>query len=162
MGLQLFVAGGTEIITTLKRNGIKIFLDLKFHDIPTTVAKASIEAVKLGVDMFTLHASRGLNMMKASLEACDSFCQKGSSPLPQILAVTAPTSYDELILQKELGIHLPVDQYSLHLTKLALTAGLHGAITSVGEISFLRKQVPPGFLLITPGIRPSGGPLHDQ
>jgi len=162
VGLQLFLAGGTDIIATLKRNGINIFLDLKFHDIPATVAKASIEAVKLGVDMFTLHASGGLNMMKASLEACDSFCQKGSKLMPQILAVTALTSHDEMILHKELDIHLPLDQYSLHMTKLALTAGLHGAIISVGEVSLLRHQVPAGFLLITPGIRSSGESIHDQ
>ncbi len=162
VGLQLFLAGGPTLVTALKSKGVKIFLDLKLHDIPNTVAKASIEMVKLGVDMFTVHAGGGLQMMKASLEACQFLCQKGSKPMPQMLAVTVLTSQDETVLQKELGIHLPLDKYSLHLTKLSLTAGLHGAITSVEEVSLLRKQVPPGFLLITPGIRIPGSPVHDQ
>ncbi len=153
IGKELFTAAGPDIVRRVRDLGADVFLDLKFHDIPNTVAKAAAAAARLDVQMLTVHASGGTAMMQAAGEAA------GDGPL--VLAVTVLTSMDENDLA-EIGIEKsPTDQV-LHLANLATQAGLKGLVCSPREIAPLREALPPEIQLVTPGIRPAGTDIGDQ
>jgi len=162
VGLQLYTAVGPSMIHTLKKRGLKVFLDLKFHDIPQTVSNAGIEAIKLGVDMFTIHTAGGLEMMKQCREQCSDFSEKEGTPLPKILGVTALTSTDSNQGMKNAHDDIPIGEQVLQLSRLAKAAGLHGVIAPPPDLPYLRKEFPPPFLLGVPGIRPTGSETNDQ
>ena len=155
VGKQLFTAEGPALVRDLAASR-KVFLDLKFHDIPNTVAWAVSEAAKLGVSMLTVHASGGTKMLKAASEAA---LQAPSGPL--VLAVTILTSLNEGDLQ-ELGITDGIKAHVLRLAGLALQGGCGGIVASAQEASHLRQTLGTGFAIVTPGVRPAGTDAGDQ
>src|SRR5947199_4681971 len=156
VGMQLYTAEGPKIVRDLISAGKSVFLDLKYHDIPNTVAATVREAAHLGVSMMTVHASGGTKMLRAAAEAARS----ANSP-PKILAVTVLTSMDENDLH-EIGVSAqPVDQV-LKLAGIALAAGCDGIVSSAREVRNLRTSFGQSFLAITPGVRPAGAAHGDQ
>jgi orotidine-5'-phosphate decarboxylase len=156
IGKQLFTAEGPQVVRDLVGSGRKVFLDLKYHDIPNTVAAAVRSASDLGVSMLTVHASGGSGMLKAAVEAASQ-----SSAKPMVLAVTMLTSLSDSDLQ-ELGITGNVLTQVLRLGALALAAGCGGLIASAQEARALRQTLGEGFAIVTPGVRPAGAAAGDQ
>ncbi len=162
VGLELFSSCGPAIIEEINKKGKKVFLDLKFHDIPNTVSKAAVAATRLGVHMFNVHASGGIEMMKRCRENVIELCLKENLVRPKILAVTVLTSLTREVLRDELGIQYGLRTHVRHLSSLAIKAGLDGVIASAREVEVVRNLCGSGFLIVTPGIRPSWTPPDDQ
>jgi orotidine-5'-phosphate decarboxylase len=141
--------------------GQRTFLDLKFHDIPNTVARASEEATRLSVAMFNVHAMGGLEMMKAAVLAARRTAKELGVHRPTVLAVTVLTSLDHQAL-KELGIRCTVDKQVARLAQLAEKGGLDGVVASPREINLIRKTCGKDFVIVTPGVRPAGSAADDQ
>ena len=156
VGKELFTAAGPTLIEQLVKKQFKVFLDLKFHDIPTTVAKACQAASNLGVWMLNVHACGGAAMMQAALEGVNK-----SNHQPFLIAVTVLTSMDQSTLTS-VGVSQKLDQQVLNLAKLSQLSGLHGVVCSGLEARLLKQNLPNDFLLVTPGIRPSTANLDDQ
>lgn len=161
VGKQLFTHSGPKVIDMIRRRGERVFLDLKFHDIPNTVAKAGEETVKLGSAMFTVHSMGGYEMMKRTVESSRNIAKQLDMPKPIILAVTILTSMDEVIL-KEVGIKTPLEKQVVRLATLAKKAGIDGVVASPREISFIRNHCGSNFLIVTPGVRPASAAKDDQ
>ena len=162
VGHQLFTAYGPDIVRRIIDMGGRVFLDLKYHDIPNTVAKASAEAAKLGVSIFNVHALGGLDMMKASAESAKEAAAKCGLPSPIVLAVTILTSMDERNLRRELKIARSLQREVSHLARLAQRAGMHGVVASPQEIKMLRRAIRGQFVILTPGVRPNWAGKDDQ
>ncbi|HYA88339.1 MAG TPA: orotidine-5'-phosphate decarboxylase [Nitrospirota bacterium] len=162
VGHQLFTAYGPDIVRRIIGMGGRVFLDLKYHDIPNTVAKASSEAVRLGVSVFNVHALGGLDMMKASAESVKEAAAKYGLPSPIVLAVTILTSMDEKNMRRELKITRSLQREVSHLARLAQRAGMHGVVASPQEIKILRRAVRGQFVILTPGVRPDWAGKDDQ
>jgi len=162
IGNQLFTAEGPKVVDMVNKNGGKVFLDLKFHDIPNTVARAAEVATKLGVFIFNIHTSGGYEMMKAAAEATEKISQELGIRKPIILGVTLLTSINQEILEKEVGIKKRLEEQVVHLAKLAKAAGLDGVVASSWEIKEIRKACGENFVILTPGIRPAGKSSDDQ
>ena len=162
IGLQLFTAAGGTFVRELVEGGAQVFLDLKFHDIPNTVAKAGIEAARLGVWMFNVHASGGSEMMMMTVGDVGEFCSKSNLPLPRIIGVTVLTSSDRETL-REVGVGQGVDEQVVRLAQLTAKSGLHGVVASPKEVKAIRNAiVDQNFLIVTPGIRPLFATNDDQ
>ena len=157
VGSEMFTSLGPDFIQDLARNGYKIFLDLKFHDIPNTVAQACLSAAKLGVWMINVHASGGLAMMKAAVAALDS-CEESR---PLLIAVTVLTSMDSNELPA-IGVDHSAEQQVTRLALLAKQAGLDGVVCSAHEVPLVKQQCGEQFLTVTPGIRLPGDARDDQ
>jgi orotidine-5'-phosphate decarboxylase len=155
VGLELYLAAGNSIVETLKRRGFSVFLDLKLHDIPNTVAGAVRSVAGLGVDLLTVHASGGPIMLAAASEAA-----AGISNAPRLLAVTVLTSMDAEQLTAT-GITTSPAAQALRLARIAHGAGIHGFVCSPEEASQMRRELPDS-ILVTPGIRPAGAAIGDQ
>lgn len=156
VGKELFTAVGPQFIETLTRANFGVFLDLKFHDIPNTVAKACTAASNLGVWMLNVHASGGLEMMQAARVAVDSTQTK-----PLLIAVTVLTSMNQASLNR-IGIQTDLTTHVLNLASLTQQAGLDGVVCSALEANLLRTQLGNNFCLVTPGIRPANSNPDDQ
>lgn len=156
IGKQLFTAEGPEIVRDLVSSGRKVFLDLKFHDIPNTVAAAVRSAADLGVSMLTVHASGGSKMLKAAVEAANT-----SDSKPMILAVTVLTSLADSDLA-EIGVSGNVLSQVVRLGALARSAGCGGLVASAHEARELCRELGEGFEIVTPGVRPAGTEAGDQ
>lgn len=156
VGKQLFTAEGPQVVRDLVASGRKVFLDLKFHDIPNTVAGAVTEAAKLKVAMMTVHAAGGSKMLRAAAEAASQSVAK-----PMVLAVTVLTSLSDADLQEQ-GITAGVQTQVLRLAGMAVQAGCGGIVASAQEASHLRQTLGTGFAIVTPGVRPTGGDAGDQ
>jgi len=156
VGMQLYTAEGPKVVRDLVASGRRVFLDLKYHDIPNTVAAAVREAASLGVSMLTIHASGGGKMMRAATEAA-----RNQNAALLVLAVTVLTSLDDNDLDK-LGIHGRVKDQVLRLSALALADGCHGVVASAREAAALRGQLEGDFAIVTPGVRPAGAEPGDQ
>ncbi len=154
VGLELFTALGKEAVRVVQEGGGRVFLDLKFHDIPNTVSRAAEEALKLGVEMMNLHASGGMEMMRETAERCRTVAEKLNQQRPILLAVTVLTSLDEGNL-KEVGLLGPVSKRVVTLAELAQRAGMDGVVASPQEIIPIRQRCGPEFVIVTPGIRPA-------
>jgi orotidine-5'-phosphate decarboxylase len=154
VGLELFMAHGPKAVWAVREAGGDVFLDLKFHDIPNTVSRAAEEAVKLGVSMFNLHATGGVEMMQATAQRCRHLAEKLNRPRPILLAVTLLTSLDEGNL-KEIGWVGPISERVAHLAAMAQKAGIDGVVASPQEIVSIRQRCGPPFVIVTPGIRPA-------
>ena len=161
VGKQLFTHAGPKVIDMIRKRNQNIFLDLKFHDIPTTVAKAGAEATKLNVSIFDLHALGGFDMMRKTVEASKTKAKELGIPKPLILAITILTSMDEDSL-KEVGIRGPILDEVGQLALLAMKAGVDGVVASPQEIGVIRKQCGQDFLIVTPGIRLPSDKKDDQ
>jgi orotidine-5'-phosphate decarboxylase len=162
VGLELFTSSGPKIVEDINKKGKKVFLDMKFHDIPNTVSKAAIAATRLGVYMFNVHSSGGLEMMKKCRDNVVEICLKENVKRPKILGVTVLTSLSREILRDELGIQHGLRTHVRHLSGLALRAGLDGVIASAREAETIRNHCGKRFIIVTPGIRPSWTPPDDQ
>ena len=156
IGKQLFTAEGPQVVRDLVASGRKVFLDLKYHDIPNTVAAAVRSAAELGVGMMTVHASGGSKMLQAAVEAASQSPSK-----PMVLAVTVLTSLSDADLQ-EVGIAGNVLSQVLRLGALARAAGCGGVVASAQEARELRRTLGEGFAIVTPGVRPAGAAAGDQ
>jgi orotidine-5'-phosphate decarboxylase len=157
VGMELFTAYGKEAVRTVQEAGGPIFLDLKFHDIPNTVSRAGEEAVRLGVEMFNLHAAGGFEMMHAAVERSRQMARQLNRSQPILLAVTILTSLDEKNLE-EIGMNGPIVRRAVELAALAQRAGMDGVVASPQEIIPIRQRCGPEFLIVTPGIRPAFAP----
>jgi orotidine-5'-phosphate decarboxylase len=155
VGKQLFTAAGPALVRTLLTKGERVFLDLKWHDIPNTVAGAVGAGAGLGVHLLNVHALGGRRMMQAAVAAL------GPKPDPRLLAVTVLTSHDEEDLT-EVGLGGPVSVAVVRLARLAQAAGAHGVVASPMEIALIREACGTDFLIVTPGIRPEGSASDDQ
>lgn len=163
IGLELFTACGPKIIDEIAgRRGRKVFLDLKFHDIPNTVSKAAIASARLGVYMFNVHASGGLEMMRRCRESVVEVCLRENMERPKILGVSVLTSLTGEVLRNELSVRYGLRTQVKHLSALALQAGLDGVVASGREVEAIRGHCGDQFLIVTPGIRPSWTPPDDQ
>ncbi|HEY1462611.1 MAG TPA: orotidine-5'-phosphate decarboxylase [Terriglobales bacterium] len=157
VGMQLYTAEGPQIVRDLVAAGRKVFLDLKFHDIPNTVGSAVHEAASLGVHMLTVHACGGSKMLQA---ATDAAARSGNQP-PIVLAVTVLTSMDESDLNS-VGVSGNVSDQVVRLARTAIQNRCQGIVASVQEASLLRKELGGNFAIVTPGIRPAGSAVGDQ
>jgi len=162
VGSELFTAAGPEIIKKINTIGKQVFLDLKFHDIPNTVAKSAAAAARLGVFMFNVHTLGGLEMMKQAAEAIRKISLEANIDRPRLIGVTILTSIDQSVLQDELGIGLRMSAQVKHLAGLAYRAGLDGVVASPEDAGNLRAHFGNDFLIVTPGIRPSWASPDDQ
>jgi orotidine-5'-phosphate decarboxylase len=162
VGLELFVSSGATIITTLKQRQKRVFLDLKLHDIPNTVAGAAAAAARHGVDLLTVHSSNGTaGLQAAQIAATAAALEVGLVP-PQIIAVTLLTSIDAVMLRDDLQVSLNPEQYVIHMAQLAQRSGLAGAVCSPQEVGAIRSACGPEFRLVCPGVRPSWSASGDQ
>lgn len=162
IGLELFISGGPNAVGEINKRGKKVFLDLKFHDITHTVTKAALAATRLGVYMFNLHASGGLDMMRRCKESVVELCLKENIRRPKMLGVTVLTGLTQEVLKGELNIQHSLKAHVKQLSKLSMEAGLDGVVASGHEVAMLRNHFGKDFLIVTPGIRTSWSPPDDQ
>jgi len=155
VGKQLFTACGPEIVREISKNGGRLFLDLKFHDIPNTVASAAVETAKMGVSIITVHASGGRSMMSETRKRLDSLSSEEGISVPLVAAVTVLTSMSEEDLS-DVGCSLSPQELVLKLARLALESGADAIVCSPLEISLLRRSLGNDFQIISPGIRNQG------
>jgi orotidine-5'-phosphate decarboxylase len=162
IGKQLFTAAGPDIVRRVISLGEQVFLDLKFHDIPNTVASAGVEAARLGVSIFNVHALGGSAMMRATVDAMNAAAERENLTKPLILAVTILTSHEPASLH-EIGLERSIQEQVIRLAELADKSGINGVVASPLEIAPLRAAIAnPNFVILTPGVRPAGAALNDQ
>ena len=157
IGMELFYSAGPDIVREIKEMGHKIFLDLKFHDIPNTVAGATRSCLSLGVDMLNLHASGGSKMMEAAMEEA-----KKADKMPLLIAVTVLTSMNEKTMKEELHVETSIEDTVLNYARLSKNSGLKGIVCSALEVERVRKEMGEDFVTVTPGIRPLDSSAGDQ
>ncbi|MCU0544076.1 MAG: orotidine-5'-phosphate decarboxylase [Oscillatoriaceae cyanobacterium Prado104] len=162
VGLELFVSCGPAIIAILKERQKRIFLDLKFHDIPNTVAGACRAAAKYHVDLLTIHATCGKDALQAAQLALAEGLATVNQPIPKLIAITLLTSLNSRQLAFELKVPLELPEYALHMALLAQETGLAGAVCSPQEVEQLRRTCGDDFLLVCPGVRPKWAEGGDQ
>ncbi|MBD2070171.1 orotidine-5'-phosphate decarboxylase [Leptolyngbya sp. FACHB-671] len=162
VGLELFVSSGSGILTVLKEHQKQIFLDLKFHDIPNTVAGACRAAASYGVDLVTIHATAGSEALKTAQAAAQEGAIAASHTPPKLIAITVLTSLNLRSLAFELKIPLELTDYALQMALLAQESGLAGAVCSPQEVEQLRQTCGDRFLLVCPGVRPTWAEAGDQ
>lgn len=162
VGLELFGSVGPLIVEYIHKKGRKVFLDLKFHDIPTTVSRAGVAAARMGVFMFNVHASGGSEMMQRCRDDVVNTCLRENLDRPRIIAVTVLTSMSQEVLKSEIGIQHSLNTHVRHLAGLTLKAGLDGVVASGHEAVTIRTHCGRGFIIVTPGIRPSWSSPDDQ
>lgn len=162
IGMELYYAAGPAAVELVHRRGGRVFLDLKLHDIPNTVAGAARSIAGLGVWMFNLHASGGQAMLRAGVEAARGrAAQLGQAP-PLAIAVTVLTSLDEAALSGEVGVRWPLGETVSRWAALSQAAGCDGVVASPAEVGRIRSRCGPAFLTVTPGVRPAGAAPGDQ
>lgn len=162
VGLELFVQAGPDVVAQLREQGLRVFLDLKFHDIPATMAGACRRAAGLGAELITVHACAGSEALRAAQAAASEAAQAAGLASPTLLAVTVLTSWEEHRLQWELALSQTIAERVPSLAQLAASAGIGGCVCSPLEAASLRAQHPEPFALVTPGIRPKGSAVGDQ
>ncbi len=161
VGMELFYSAGTGTVEFLRSQNKKVFLDLKFHDIPNTVAASVATLTRLGASVLSLHAAGGRSMLQAAARAASEAAERYGVERPKLVAITALTSFDETEWQ-EIGGELPISKHVVKLAKLAQSAGVDGVVASPQEAAMIRAACGPEFLIITPGIRPASAAVNDQ
>jgi len=162
VGLELFISEGPDLLSILREKGKKIFLDLKFHDIPTTVARACFAASQTGAEFISLHTCAGIKALKMANEASHEGAAKVNLKPPKLLGITILTSWTRESFAGDLLIDQSIDQRVKHLAEIASKSGLEGCVCSPREVQFLREIYPETFELVTPGIRSLGSDVNDQ
>jgi orotidine-5'-phosphate decarboxylase len=162
IGSQLFTAAGPTLVQEIVNSGQRVFLDLKYHDIPNTVALAGVEATRLGVSIFNLHAAGGSEMMRRTRDAVSECAHSEGRAQPLVIAVTVLTSVNQETLD-EIGQAGSPEDLVIRLALLAESSGMDGVVASPRELSLIRSAVgKPDFVVVTPGVRPLGAALSDQ
>jgi orotidine-5'-phosphate decarboxylase len=161
IGVELFTACGPPLVREILEKGGQVFLDLKFHDIPNTVARAAVAAARLGVGMFTIHLSGGAMMARRAVDELEAHCQVYRVPRPKVLGVTVLTSLSAQDLE-QLGVGRSMEDQVVTLAEMGKAAGVDGIVCSPLEAGILREACGREFLNVTPGIRPEGGETDDQ
>ncbi|MCD6525485.1 MAG: orotidine-5'-phosphate decarboxylase [Desulfuromonas sp.] len=161
VGKQLFTRCGPQVVQMIREQGGGVFLDLKYHDIPNTVAKACVEAARLGVQMFNVHALGGATMMRTMVEEVRAAAEAEGFEVPIMLAVTILTSSSESDL-RAVGIDRPVVEMVPLLARLSQQSGLSGVVASAQELPLIRQACGDDFIVVTPGVRPANAALDDQ
>ncbi len=163
VGMQLFYAEGMSIVQQLRAYGKTVFVDLKLHDIPNTVAGSVDSLVRQGVDFLNVHTQGGCEMMQAAVQSAQAVAKTSGNAAPKVIGVTLLTSLNESALTEFLLVNgVSVNEYVQHLALQAKKAGLDGVVCSAQEASAIRAACGPDFLLVTPGIRPAGADEQDQ
>ncbi len=163
VGSQLFTAAGPRAVEVIKKTGAKVFLDLKYHDIPNTVERTAQAACDLGVDLFNVHALGGFEMMECAGKAVWNWSEEKGRPGPKILGVTVLTSLSEASLKDVMGqTNRTLEEEVLMLARMALSAGLDGVVASPEEIVPIKEACGKEFIVLTPGVRPQGSAMGDQ
>ena len=162
VGYELFLSCGPAIIEEIHRRHMKVFLDLKFHDIPHTVSMAALAAAKMGVYMFNIHASGGAEMMTKCRDKVVESCLRNNHARPKILGVTVLTSMSDDVIKGELGIQHSIRTHVRHLASMAMKAGLDGVVASAQDAAMIKNHCGQGFFVVSPGIRPPWAPVDDQ
>jgi orotidine-5'-phosphate decarboxylase len=161
IGLQLFLAAGPAFVREMAGSGLRIFLDLKFHDIPQTVASAGTEAARLGVFMFNVHAAGGSEMMRRTVNAVKETAATEGLPETKVIAVTVLTSLDQAALSAT-GVYTAPAEQVLRMSRFAQDAGMHGVVASPLEAAAIRETAGASLLIVTPGVRPRATSHDDQ
>ena len=162
VGLELFSAAGPQVVAQLREWGLRVFLDLKFHDIPATMAGACRSAARLGAELITVHGCAGGEALAAAQAGAVEGAGAAGLGAPTLLAVTVLTSWDPQRFARELAIDEAIEDYVPRLARLAASAGIGGCVCSPLEVAALRAAHPAPFALVTPGIRPAGAARGDQ
>ncbi|MCI5823331.1 MAG: orotidine-5'-phosphate decarboxylase [Candidatus Gastranaerophilales bacterium] len=162
VGLQLIASTGFDSIDIIKNNGGKVFLDSKFHDIPNTVAKASVNLLRKGVDFFNLHIQGGSKMISSTVKLTREYAKKNNIEQPTILGVTLLSSFGQKTLTEELNVNLNIDDYVANLTKIAINSGINGVVASSIEAKEIRKTLDDDFIIMCPAVRPTWSCVNDQ
>ena len=163
VGNQLFTAAGPRAVEAIKETGAKVFLDLKYHDIPNTVERTAQAACDLGVDLFNVHALGGFEMMECAAKAVWNWTQEHGRPGPKVLGVTVLTSLSEASLKDVMGeTNRTLEEEVLMLARMASSAGLDGVVASPEEIVPIKEACGKEFIVLTPGVRPQGSEMGDQ
>ena len=162
VGLQLFCGYGLEIVNYIKEKNSDFFLDVKLHDIPNTVEKASYNVIKNGANFFNVHATGGIEMMRAAKKGALEAAQKYNKKKPLVLAVTVLTSINQETLSNELSNNKTVEDFVIQLAKNAKIAGLDGVVASAKELKAIKRELGQDFIVLTPGIRPAWSAVDDQ
>lgn len=162
IGSQLFTAAGPELVRHIINSGEQVFLDLKFHDIPNTVAAAGVEAARLGVSIFNVHAAGGAEMMRRTADAVSECVIKEGLARPNVIAVTVLTSANQTTLS-EIGFTASAEEMVRRFALLAESSGMDGVVASPNEVDLIRQAIKNrGFIVVTPGVRPAGAASGDQ
>lgn len=162
VGMQLYNSAGPEVVRLLKEKNVPIFIDLKLHDIPNTVAGAARVLTRQGAAIFNVHAAGGMAMMRAAVDAARDEAVKLGLRSPLVVAVTVLTSIDQEIFNEEVGISGPISEQVVLWAKLAKKAGMDGVVASPHEIALIKQACGDDFVIITPGVRPPGAAVNDQ
>lgn len=162
VGLQLFCGYGLEIVNYIKEKNADFFLDVKLHDIPNTVEKASYNVIKNGANFFNVHATGGIEMMRAAKKGAMEASIKFGAKKPLVLAVTVLTSINQETLKNELSNEKSIEDFVIQLAKNAKLAGLDGVVASAKELKAIKRELGDDFIVLTPGIRPSWSAVNDQ
>lgn len=163
IGLELYASAGLSLFEMMRQEGISVFFDGKFHDIPNTVAQASRNITRQGVAMFNVHATGGSAMLKAAADACrEAVSDNKDGKRPYLIAVTVLTSMSAETLKDELKVNEEVMSYVTSLARLSKQSGLDGVVASAREAAAIRQACGPEFLIVTPGIRPEWAAADDQ
>ena len=160
--MQLIASTGFDSIDIIKNNGGKVFLDSKFHDIPNTVAKASVNLLRKGVDFFNLHIQGGSKMISSTVKLTREYAKKNNLEQPTILGVTLLSSFGQKTLTEELNVNLNIDDYVANLTKIAINSGINGVVASSIEAKEIRKTLDDDFIIMCPAVRPTWSCVNDQ
>lgn len=161
VGMELFYNAGGEIVKEIKKKGCRVFLDLKLHDIPNTVAGAARALTRLGPDMINVHAPGGPEMIRAAAAAVREEADRQGTARPRVIAVTVLTSIDQKTFSL-MGINGKIEDFVAGWSRLAMDCGLDGVVASPEEVPVIRKACGPDFIIVTPGVRPSWSAAGDQ
>lgn len=162
VGLQLYTACGFDAVEIIKKHNAKVYFDGKFHDIPNTVAKASVNLLKKGIDFFNINASGGSKMISTTVKLCKETAKKLDMPPPTILGVTLLSSFGQRTLTEELNVKVNIDEYVTHITRIAKEAGISGVVASATEAKRIRQEFGEDFMIMCPAIRPTWSVVNDQ
>lgn len=162
VGLPLFISCGFEAVDVIKEHGGKVYFDGKFQDIPNTIAQASINLMKKGIDFFNISAVGGSKMLTNTIATCNSYAKKNNIEPPVILAVTLLSSFGQKTLTNELGVSTNISSYVLKLSSLAKEAGLSGVIAPDTDAAQIKKELGEDFIVVCPAVRPTWAIVNDQ